>query len=73
VPPYACSSAQLATAHWLRWQKNILQFWVGNNLDSGAFKGAQRQWDQMEVPFYSVGNWTGFGPHKGLCGRYRGT
>ena len=46
-----------------RWQKNILQFWVGNNLDSGAFKGAQAQWDQIEVPFYSVGNWTGFGLH----------
>jgi putative CocE/NonD family hydrolase len=46
-----------------RWQKNILQFWVGNNLDSGAFRGSQAQWDQIEVPFLSVGNWTGFGLH----------
>ncbi|MCC7346203.1 MAG: CocE/NonD family hydrolase, partial [Variibacter sp.] len=46
-----------------RWQKNVLQFWVGNNLDSGAFKGTQAQWDEIEVPFYSVGNWTGFGLH----------
>ena len=23
------------------WQKNILQFWVGNSLDSGAFRGSQ--------------------------------
>jgi putative CocE/NonD family hydrolase len=46
-----------------RWQKNVLDFWVGNNLDSGAFKASQAQWDQIDVPFLSVGNWTGFGLH----------
>ena len=46
-----------------RWQKNILDFWVGNNLDSGAFKASQAQWDAIDVPFLSVGNWTGFGLH----------
>ena len=45
------------------WQKNTLQFWLGNNLDSGAFSGSQAQWDKIAVPFLSVGNWTGFGLH----------
>jgi len=45
------------------WQKNTLQFWLSNNLDSGAFSGSQAQWDTITVPFLSVGNWTGFGLH----------
>jgi predicted acyl esterase len=45
------------------WKVNTLDFWLGNNLDSGAFHGAQAQWDQITVPFFSVGNWTGFGLH----------
>jgi putative CocE/NonD family hydrolase len=45
------------------WQKNTLQFWLSNNLDSGAFSGSQAQWDKITVPFLSVGNWTGMGLH----------
>jgi predicted acyl esterase len=45
------------------WKVNTLDFWLSNNLDSGAFAGAQAQWDRITVPFYTVGNWTGFGLH----------
>jgi predicted acyl esterase len=45
------------------WATNTLHFWLSNNLDSGAFHGAQAQWDKVTVPMYSVGNWTGFGLH----------
>ncbi len=45
------------------WKVNTLDFWLSHNLDSGAFFGAQAQWDKITVPFYSVGNWTGFGLH----------
>ena len=29
---------------------NTLQFWSSNNLDSGAFHGAQAEWDKITVP-----------------------
>ncbi|HEY1475804.1 MAG TPA: CocE/NonD family hydrolase [Pseudolabrys sp.] len=45
------------------WKVNTLDFWLSNNLDSGAFAGAQAQWDKITVPMLSVGNWTGFGLH----------
>jgi len=45
------------------WQVNTLHHWLRNNLDSGAFHGAQAQWDRITVPMFSVGNWTGFGLH----------
>ncbi|MGE5465709.1 MAG: CocE/NonD family hydrolase [Methanocella sp.] len=45
------------------WQKNTLHFWLSNSLDSGAFRGSQADWEKIEVPFFSVGNWTGFGLH----------
>jgi len=45
------------------WQVNTLHFWLSNNLDSGAFRGAQAQWDKITVPMYSVGNWSGMGLH----------
>ena len=45
------------------WKVNMLDFWLSHNLDSGAFAGAQAQWDKITVPFYTVGNWTGFGLH----------
>ena len=45
------------------WQVNTLQFWLHNNLDTGAFVGAQAQWDKIDVPMFSVGNWTGMGLH----------
>ena len=45
------------------WQVNTLYFWLHNNLDSGAFRGAQAQWDKIKVPMFSVGNWSGMGLH----------
>src|SRR6266540_147446 len=40
------------------WQTNTLHFWLSNNLDSGAFRGAQAQWDRITVPMFTVGNWS---------------
>jgi uncharacterized protein len=45
------------------WQINTLHFWLHNNLDSGAFYGSQAQWDKIDVPMFSVGNWSGMGLH----------
>jgi hypothetical protein len=45
------------------WQVNTLHLWLRNNLDSGALRGAQAQWDKITVPLYTVGNWTGFALH----------
>jgi predicted acyl esterase len=45
------------------WQVNTLHFWLHNNLDSGALRGAQAQWDKIDVPMFSVGNWSGMGLH----------
>jgi predicted acyl esterase len=53
------ASQQLPNA----WALNTLHFWLSNNLDSGALRGAQADWDKITLPFYSVGNWTGFGLH----------
>ena len=49
--------------HPNRWQTNTLHFWLSNNLDSGAFRGAQAQWDRITVPMLSVGNWSGMALH----------
>ena len=45
------------------WHINTLHFWLHNSLDSGAFRGAQAQWDKIDVPMFSVGNWSGMGLH----------
>jgi predicted acyl esterase len=45
------------------WAVNTLRFWLSQNLETGGLAGAQAQWDRIAVPFYSVGNWTGFGLH----------
>jgi hypothetical protein len=45
------------------WQKNILHQWLSQNLDSGQQRGSQADWEEIAVPFYSVGNWTGMGLH----------
>src|SRR5262245_6120503 len=45
------------------WAVNTLHLWLSNNLDSGVLRGAQAQWDQIKVPMYTVGNWTGFALH----------
>jgi predicted acyl esterase len=45
------------------WHVNTPYFWLNNNLDSGAFRGSQAQWDRITVPMFTVGNWTGFALH----------
>ena len=45
------------------WSVNTLHFWLSNNLDSGAFRGAQAQWDKITQPLFSVGNWSGMALH----------
>ncbi|HEX4553296.1 MAG TPA: CocE/NonD family hydrolase, partial [Xanthobacteraceae bacterium] len=45
------------------WQVNTMHFWLRHNLDSGAFRGAQAQWDRITVPLFTVGNWTGMALH----------
>jgi uncharacterized protein len=45
------------------WQTNTLYSWLHNNLDSGAFRGSQAQWEKITVPMYTVGNWSGMGLH----------
>lgn len=37
--------------------------WIRNNLDNGTFKGEQAQWDKIDVPLFTVGNWSGMGLH----------
>ena len=44
------------------WQSNTLHFWLSNSLDSGAFRGAQAQWDKITCRC-SVGNWSGMALH----------
>jgi uncharacterized protein len=45
------------------WAVNTLHFWLANNLDSGAFRGSQAQWDKIIVPMFTVGNWSGMALH----------
>ena len=45
------------------WQINTPWFWLHNNLDRGAFRGAQAQWDKITVPMLTVGNWSGMALH----------
>jgi uncharacterized protein len=45
------------------WAVNTVHFWLSNNLDSGAFLGAQAQWDKINVPMFTVGNWSGMALH----------
>jgi predicted acyl esterase len=45
------------------WAVNTLHFWLSNNLDSGAFHGAQAQWEKITVPMFTVGNWSGMALH----------
>src|SRR5262249_34579557 len=42
---------------------NTLWRWVRNNLDTGAFRGEQAQWDRITLPLFSAGNWSGMGLH----------
>ena len=42
---------------------NTLWHWLRNNLDGGAFAGSQAQWDRIDVPLLTAGNWSGMGLH----------
>ncbi len=42
---------------------NWLRNYMRSSLDSDAYYGRQARWDEIEVPFYSAGNWSGMGLH----------
>lgn len=42
--------------HWL-WQ------YMRESLDTGCYRGRQAIWDNIDIPLYSVGNWSGMGLH----------
>ena len=42
--------------HWL-WQ------YMRESLDSGCYHGRQANWNNIDIPLYSVGNWSGMGLH----------
>ena len=44
-------------------QDNVLWRFMRNSLDSGAFKTQQAQWDNVDLPMWAVGNWSGMGLH----------
>jgi uncharacterized protein len=44
-------------------QDNVLWRFMRNSLDSGMFKSQQAQWDQIDLPMWAVGNWSGMGLH----------
>ena len=41
----------------------MLWRFMRNSLDSGAFKSQQAQWDQIDLPMWAVGNWSGMAMH----------
>ena len=43
--------------------KNWLWEFMRNSLDSDAYYGRQPRWNELTVPFYSAGNWSGMGLH----------
>jgi hypothetical protein len=42
---------------------NIIWEYMRNDLDSDYWRACSAQWDKIEVPVYSVGNWSGFAMH----------
>jgi uncharacterized protein len=44
-------------------QDNLLYRFMRNNLDSGAFRSQQAQWDKIDIPMYAAGNWSGMALH----------
>ena len=43
--------------------KNWVWQYMHESLDSGHYHGRQARWDEIDVPFYSAGNWSGMGLH----------
>lgn len=50
------ASPDAFSKHWL-WD------YMRNNLDSDHYYSRQARWDELTVPFYSAGNWSGMGLH----------
>jgi predicted acyl esterase len=44
-------------------QDNLLYRFMRNNLDSGAFRSQQADWDKIDIPMFAVGNWSGMALH----------
>ena len=43
--------------------KNWVWEYMRNSLDRGQYHGRQAVWDKMDIPFLSVGNWSGMALH----------
>jgi predicted acyl esterase len=43
--------------------KHWLWHYMRESLDTGAYYGRQARWDELDIPFYSAGNWSGMGLH----------
>jgi predicted acyl esterase len=43
--------------------KHWLWHYMRDSLDTGAYYGRQARWDEIDVPLYSAGNWSGMGLH----------
>jgi hypothetical protein len=50
------ASPDAFSKHWL-WH------YMRDSLDTGAYYGRQARWDEIEIPMYSAGNWSGMGLH----------
>ena len=50
------TSPDAFSKHWL-WH------YMRDSLDTGAYYGRQARWNEIDVPFYSAGNWSGMGLH----------
>jgi hypothetical protein len=50
------ASPDAFSKHWL-WH------YMRESLDTGAYYGRQARWDEIDVPMYSAGNWSGMGLH----------
>jgi predicted acyl esterase len=50
-------------AHWRDHFYPFLQYLMANNLDNAFYQGRNAEWDKIETPFLSAGNWGGAGLH----------
>lgn len=43
--------------------KNWVWHYLRDSLDRGQYRGRQAEWDKIDIPLYTVGNWSGMGLH----------
>ena len=43
--------------------KNWVWQYMRESLESEHYRGRQARWDEIDIPFYSAGNWSGMGLH----------